>query len=230
MVSQLKDYYKILLETLSEVHALYAKYQTKIHNDSPLECNLKQFQRFLCISPLMFESYQGPLSTAHGYGSFHYHYRLNGKLIGVGVLDILDKCVSSVYFFYDPEYQFLNLGTYSALLEINLVQKMNKIDPEIKFYYLGFYVYSCRKMRYKGNFKPSFLLDPEVYTWHRIEECLKKLETVKYSRFADTSAVDTNKCEDVRDVMIKVQFRNSEPTIVKFDQFCDMLTPSYVPT
>ena len=38
-----------------------------------------------------------------------------GKLIAVGVLDILPNCVSSKYFFYDPEYSFLSLGTYSAL-------------------------------------------------------------------------------------------------------------------
>jgi arginine-tRNA-protein transferase len=53
--------------------------------------------------------------TSLGYGSFHQQYVLNGKIVAVGVIDILDKCVSSVYFFYDPFYSFLNLGTYSAL-------------------------------------------------------------------------------------------------------------------
>lgn len=42
-------------------------------------------------------------------------YRIDGKLIAVGVLDVLPESISSVYFFYDPEYEFLNLGTYSAL-------------------------------------------------------------------------------------------------------------------
>lgn len=38
-----------------------------------------------------------------GYGSFHQQYWLDDdKLIAVGVIDILPKCVSSVYFFYDP--------------------------------------------------------------------------------------------------------------------------------
>ena len=50
-----------------------------------------------------------------GYGSFHQQYWLNGKLIAVGVIDILPKCVSSVYFFYDPDYNFLSLGTYGSL-------------------------------------------------------------------------------------------------------------------
>ena len=40
---------------------------------------------------------------------------LSGKLIAVGVLDVLPQALSSVYFFYDPEYSFLSLGTYSAV-------------------------------------------------------------------------------------------------------------------
>lgn len=85
-----------------------------------------------------------------GYGSFHQQYRLNGQLIAVGVLDILNKCVSSVYFFYDPAFSFMNLGTYSALREIELTRRLNQLDPQIEWYYLGFYTHECRKMRYKG--------------------------------------------------------------------------------
>lgn len=47
-----------------------------------------------------------------GYGSFHEQYWLNGTLIAVAVLDILPYCVSSVYFFYDPSYSHLSLGTF----------------------------------------------------------------------------------------------------------------------
>jgi arginine-tRNA-protein transferase len=156
-------------KTLNEEHELYVKYQTSIHNDSLLECNKTQFQRFLCTSPLLMQSYDGPLlPTAKsgdamsridaniagdleqlGYGSFHQQYRINGKLIAVGVIDILNNCVSSVYFFYDPEYNFLKMGTYSALREIGFVRQLSKIDPNLKWYYLGFYAHSCRKMRYK---------------------------------------------------------------------------------
>lgn len=50
-----------------------------------------------------------------GFGSFHQQYWIDDRLIGVGVLDILPNCVSSVYFFYDPEYSFLSLGTYASL-------------------------------------------------------------------------------------------------------------------
>lgn len=50
-----------------------------------------------------------------GYGSFHQQYWIDNKLVAVGVIDILPKCVSSVYFFYDPEYRSLTLGTYGSL-------------------------------------------------------------------------------------------------------------------
>lgn len=52
---------------------------------------------------------------AVGYGSFHQQYYLDDRLIAVGVIDILPLCVSSVYFFYDPDYRFLSLGSYASL-------------------------------------------------------------------------------------------------------------------
>lgn len=50
-----------------------------------------------------------------GYGSFHFQYWLDDRLIAASVLDFLPYCISSVYFVYDIEYEFLSLGTYSAL-------------------------------------------------------------------------------------------------------------------
>ncbi|KAJ6668990.1 hypothetical protein lerEdw1_007799 [Lerista edwardsae] len=103
---------------------LFAKYQMAIHKDTPAECNEHQvqftacsyyscFTRFLCDSPLEAENpSNGPDC---GYGSFHQQYWLDGSIIAVGVIDILPKCVSSVYFYYDPTYSSLSLGVYSAL-------------------------------------------------------------------------------------------------------------------
>lgn len=42
-------------------------------------------------------------------------YWIDGKLLAVGVIDILPTCLSSVYFFYDPDYSHLSLGTYGSL-------------------------------------------------------------------------------------------------------------------
>jgi len=70
----------------------------------------------MCVCIPWLQSKEGEDSNLpDGYGSFHQHYVLDGKIIGVGVIDILPRCVSSVYFYYDPDYAFLTLGTYSAL-------------------------------------------------------------------------------------------------------------------
>lgn len=58
---------------------------------------------------------------------------------------------------------------------------------------MGFYIHSCPKMRYKGKYKPSYLLCPETYEWIPIELATPKLDRAKYSRLTDNpSAVDVN--------------------------------------
>ena len=44
------------------------------------------------------------------YGSYHQLYRIDHKLVAVGVVDILPNCLSAKYFYYDPDYKFLELG------------------------------------------------------------------------------------------------------------------------
>ena len=50
--------------------------------------------------------------------SFHQQYLIDGKVVAVGVIDILPRCVSSVYLYYDPAFHFLSLGTLTSLLEV----------------------------------------------------------------------------------------------------------------
>lgn len=69
--------------------------------------------------------------------------------------------------------------------EVEFVRSLNKTYPSLKYYYMGFYIHSCPKMRYKGKIGPSFLLCPEIYSWHPIESCLPKLDKNKYSRLND---------------------------------------------
>lgn len=179
------------LATSKETHEVYVKYQTTIHNEKPQKCTEPKFRDFLVQSPLQEEYREnGPPC---GYGSFHQQYWLDEKLIAVGVIDILPKCVSSVYFFYDPQYMHLTLGTYGALREIEFTRHMNSLCPEIMYYYMGFYIHSCPKMRYKGNFYPSDLLCPETYKWFPLEDCIPKLETTPYSRLdPDIDSIDEN--------------------------------------
>ncbi|XP_051049112.1 arginyl-tRNA--protein transferase 1 isoform X6 [Phodopus roborovskii] len=175
--------------------SLYTKYQVTIHQDSPINCGKTEFTRFLCNSPLEAEHpANGPEC---GYGSFHQQYWLDGKIIAVGVIDILPYCVSSVYLYYDPDYSFLSLGVYSALREIAFTRQLHEKTSQLSYYYMGFYIHSCPKMRYKGQYRPSDLLCPETYVWVPIEQCLPSLDVSKYCRFnQDPQAVDEGRSKD----------------------------------
>ncbi|PNF20433.1 Arginyl-tRNA--protein transferase 1 [Cryptotermes secundus] len=171
------------MHSLVDSQELFAKYQMAIHNETPEECNSQLFYEFLVDSPLEpWHPLDGP---PHGYGSFHQQYWMDGRLIAVGVIDILPRCVSSVYFYYDPELGQLSLGTYASLREISLTQSLHGHASALQYYYMGFYIHTCPKMRYKASYKPSFLLCPEAYTWHPVSECKTRLDRSKYCRFND---------------------------------------------
>ncbi|GBM99589.1 Arginyl-tRNA--protein transferase 1 [Araneus ventricosus] len=111
---------KEFLSTFDETYNLYVKYQMAVHNDAEDECNKEGYDMFLVESP--FEKPEASSSSPEpSYGSYHQQYWLDGKLIAVAVLDILPYCLSSVYFYYDPDYSFLSLGTYAALRYCSLV-------------------------------------------------------------------------------------------------------------
>ncbi|XP_027992180.1 arginyl-tRNA--protein transferase 1 isoform X3 [Eptesicus fuscus] len=170
--------------SLSQSFSLYVKYQMAIHQDPPEECGKT-------------EPENPPNGPDCGYGSFHQQYWLDGKIIAVGVIDILPSCVSSVYLYYDPDYSFLSLGVYSALREIAFTRQLHEKASQLSYYYMGFYIHSCPKMKYKGHYRPSDLLCPETYVWVPIEQCLPSLENSKYCRFnQDPEAADEGRSRD----------------------------------
>uniref|UniRef100_A0A3B3XIM7 Arginyl-tRNA--protein transferase 1 n=1 Tax=Poecilia mexicana TaxID=48701 RepID=A0A3B3XIM7_9TELE len=130
-------------------YQVYKLYQMAIHKDPPDKPSESQFRRFLCDSPL--EAEHSPDGPEMGYGSFHQQYWLDGRIVAVGVIDILPTCVSSVYLYYHPDFTSLSLGSYSALREIAFTRKLQKQSTKLCYYYLGFYVHSCPKMRYKSS-------------------------------------------------------------------------------
>ena len=163
---------------------LFKKYQTTVHKEKEDEVTETSFRRFLCDSPLVHET--GPAGWPCGYGSYHQHYLIDGKLIAVGVLDFLPNCLSSVYLYYDVDYSFLSLGVYTALREIALTRSLIVHDPErFKYYCMGYYIHSCPRMLYKGQYTQSYLLCPESYRFVPIELCRPKLDANKFSRLYD---------------------------------------------
>jgi len=106
-------------------------------------------------------------------------------------VDILPLCLSSVYLFYDPDYDFLTLGVWTALKEIEWVQGYYTSHPntELFYYYLGYYIHSCPKMRYKLRFVPSQLLCPIRYTWHDAALCIPYLDVAKFVILSDIAPI-----------------------------------------
>ncbi|XP_035219051.1 arginyl-tRNA--protein transferase 1-like isoform X2 [Stegodyphus dumicola] len=187
-------------QTFEESYEVYKKYQMSVHKDTAEKCSKKQYNRFLVNSPFQ---HCDDILCRSGYGSFHQQYWLDNKLIAVGVIDILPYCVSSVYFYYDPSYSFLSLGTYAALREIALTRELNIRYPALQHYYMGFYIHSCVKMRYKGQYFPSFLLCPETFIFQPIEKCRPKLDVAKYQRLEeDSSKGDPDGVVNLKEVLI----------------------------
>ncbi|PIC50588.1 hypothetical protein B9Z55_001431 [Caenorhabditis nigoni] len=156
-------------ERINESFDLYKKYQTTIHKDH--HCRFAGFRKFLCDSPLSLEKRDGV-----ELGSFHMWFLLDEKIIAVSVLDVLPQCVSAKYMFYDPDYSFLSLGTYTALREIDVTKRFQQTCPYLRYYYMGYYIHSCPKMRYKAKFRPSDLLCEKSKTWLTFDACKELLD------------------------------------------------------
>lgn len=161
-----------------EKYELFKKYQIKVHNDEPDEVSEKSFERFLCSTPFLDEEIEGskaewdsvndwakhaceasvssrPTGKKRRLGPTHECYYLDGKLIAISVLDFLPSGVSSVYFIWDPDYANLSLGTLSGLREILMCSELS-----LGFYYMGYYIDDCPKMRYKRKFGGQVLDAP----------------------------------------------------------------------
>ncbi len=96
-------------------------------------------------------------------------YIRDEKLIGVDLIDILDDGISSIYFYYDPDYNRLSLGTYSLLYQINLAKTL-----DLDWVYLGYWVDGCKAFAYKPKFQPQELLDgfppiDEIPKWDSVD-------------------------------------------------------------
>ncbi len=100
-------------------------------------------------------SYAGFLVENLGFTK-HFEYRLDGRLVGLGVVDVTPRATNSVYFAYDPAVEARRLGTFSALWEIDFCRQTGR-----DYMYLGFYVKDCRSMRYKSAFGPHEILRGE---------------------------------------------------------------------
>lgn len=150
-----------------EKYALFENYQRIVHREPPKSITKRGFRRFLCESPLKRKT-RDLNGREQKLGSYHQCYRLDGRLIAMGVLDLLPHCVSAVYFIYHDDFGKWSFGKLSALREVTLA-----LEGDYKYYYMGYYIHSCAKMRYKADYKPQHVLDPVSLEWSELDEDLK---------------------------------------------------------
>lgn len=95
--------------------------------------------------------------------SFELRYRVDGKLMGVAVVDRADDALSAVYFYFDPTHESLSPGVFSVLTQIELCRRWG-----LRHLYLGLYIADCPSMAYKHRYLPhERLLDGKWVTIDR---------------------------------------------------------------
>ena len=80
-------------------------------------------------------------------------FRLDKRLVGVAVTDILDQGLSAVYTFFDPLERRRGLGVFAILKQIELARARN-----LRLLYLGYLIEKCDKMKYKADYRPLEIL------------------------------------------------------------------------
>jgi len=76
-------------------------------------------------------------------------YLLEGRLIGLGIVDAGARDSSSVYFYFDPDHSDRGLGTYSVLYECAWLAGLGG-----RYHYLGLYAERSPHIAYKARFYP----------------------------------------------------------------------------
>lgn len=86
------------------------------------------------------------------------------RLVGVGMVDLVPRASSSVYFFHDPNWRPKAPGVFSLLMELEFAREMKR-----DFHYLGFWIRDCPSMAYKADYRPHQLLDSFVDDGQAVE-------------------------------------------------------------
>lgn len=95
--------------------------------------------------------------------SFELRYRVDGRLIGVAVVDRAETSLSAVYFYFDPAHEPKSPGVYSILKQLQLCRRWG-----LRYLYLGLYIADCPSMAYKRRYLPhERLLDGQWVTFDR---------------------------------------------------------------
>jgi leucyl-tRNA---protein transferase len=107
-------------------------------------------------------------NTAKGYYSGFFlnvitttieiNYRLEGRLVGNGIVDIGENWMNAVYFFFEQDEAKRSLGTFNILTMINFC-----LQQKIEYLYLGYCIRNVPAMNYKERFRPNYILTDGIW-------------------------------------------------------------------
>lgn len=130
-----------------EKHDLYRRYLLDRH-DGQMDGSPLEFHGFLYASQV---------------ATLEVVYRAEGRLLGVGLVDVEPLALSAVYCFFDPADARRSPGVFNILWLIEECRRRGA-----PYLYLGYYVHDSPKMSYKAGFRPNEILDAEGH-WVRRE-------------------------------------------------------------
>ena len=125
-----------------------------LYNNYHLDMHQRRDWPFREIS---FEQYHESFLEGGFEFSREFQYRDNGRLVGLGLVDMPPNTMSSIYFFHHPDYRENALGTFSILQELAEARSTNR-----QWLYMGYYIRECQSMNYKNRFTPYQIL--QAYT------------------------------------------------------------------
>jgi len=134
----------------AEQFDLYRRYLTARHADGAMAEDATE------------DSYRRFLVESWGGTTRFIEFRLDGRLVGVAVTDVLEQGLSAVYTFFDPELGERALGTFGVLTQIQTARRLGR-----PYLYLGYWIAESRKMVYKERFRPIEAWDGRH--WRRFE-------------------------------------------------------------
>jgi arginine-tRNA-protein transferase len=124
-------------DATEEKHAVYKRYLETRH-DGEMTGSWTEFADFLHEAP--------PLAQ-------EVVYRVDGRLVGAGIVDVEPDSMSAVYFYFDPDLSDRSPGTFNVLWLIEECRRR-----ELSWLYLGYHVADGRGMAYKTGFRPHEIL------------------------------------------------------------------------
>ncbi|MBD3841467.1 MAG: arginyltransferase [Campylobacterales bacterium] len=92
------------------------------------------------------------VNGAHEFGKELLYFR-GDKLMAVALADVLPAGISSVYCYYDHDFEDFSPGRYSILAQISIAKQL-----KIPYIYLGYWIKEHYSMGYKERYKPFEVL------------------------------------------------------------------------